>query len=413
MGKANILIVEDEAIIAQDLKWQLEGEGYTVPVVLDSGEEAAKQVLTHNIDLVLMDIVLKGKMDGIAAAREIHLKSDIPVIYVSAYTDQEIMERAKISEPSGYIVKPVKKRDLIITIDIALYKYREGKDRTRAERQWGSIFDAIPELILIMDRQHRIVRANRAVEEKLGVKRNELIGKLCYEVIHGTDKPPEHCPYRKVLQDGKEHIEELYAESLKGHYILSATPLFDLKGNIERIVEVAQDITDRKAMEDEMKNMSITDDLTGLHNRRGFFSLLEQQLKLIKRQKEKVYLLYADIDNLKEINDRIGHSKGDLAIIDAANIFKSTFRESDIIARLGGDEFAVFPIADKATDIDLVLARLQGKIDDYNEQEDRGYVLSVSIGIASCDSEHFRSADELLAEADRLMYERKNQKKKT
>jgi len=101
MGKIKILVVEDEAIIAKDLQWRLEGMGYEVPAVIASGEEAISRTVEFKPDLVLMDIMLLGEIDGIEAANEIRAKSDIPIIYLTAYADDEILERAKISEPFG------------------------------------------------------------------------------------------------------------------------------------------------------------------------------------------------------------------------------------------------------------------------------------------------------------------------
>lgn len=97
-------------------------------------------------------------------------------------------------------------------------------------------------------------------------------------------------------------------------------------------------------MHERLHTISLHDDLTGLYNRRGFFTLAEHLLKLAKRQQEGLFMLYADLDDLKKINDTLGHQKGDWALIDTANLLKETFRESDIIARIGGDEFVVMPI---------------------------------------------------------------------
>jgi diguanylate cyclase (GGDEF)-like protein len=156
----------------------------------------------------------------------------------------------------------------------------------------------------------------------------------------------------------------------------------------------------------------ITDPLTGIYNRRGFFALAEQQLKMANRQKAGIYMLYADVDNMKSINDTYGHKEGDRALIETANILKENYRDSDIIGRLGGDEFVVVPIGTAGADLEKITARLQRALDIHNEKVGRGYRLSVSVGTAYYDPEHPRSVDELLGEADRLMYERKGLKRK-
>ncbi|MDR4505988.1 MAG: response regulator [Candidatus Scalindua sp.] len=131
MAKAKIMIVEDEWITAEDIKMSLESLGYTVTSVSSSGEEAIQNAEKGRPDLVLMDIVLKGEMDGIEAARQIRACYNIPIIYLTAYADENTLERASITEPFGYIVKPFVNEDLKISIEIALYKHRIEKERRR------------------------------------------------------------------------------------------------------------------------------------------------------------------------------------------------------------------------------------------------------------------------------------------
>lgn len=131
MAKAKIMIVEDEWITAEDIKMSLESLGYTVTSVSSSGEEAIQNAEKGMPDLVLMDIVLKGEMDGIEAARQIRACYNIPIIYLTAYADENTLERASITEPFGYIVKPFVNEDLKISIEIALYKHRIEKERRR------------------------------------------------------------------------------------------------------------------------------------------------------------------------------------------------------------------------------------------------------------------------------------------
>ncbi len=164
-------------------------------------------------------------------------------------------------------------------------------------------------------------------------------------------------------------------------------------------------------VQERQRVMSITDELTGLYNRRGFFTLAEQRLKLARRQRKGLFMLYADLDGLKAINDTLGHQEGDMALIDTANLLKATYRESDIIARIGGDEFAVIPVGSAGDDIKVVTTRLQKNIDAHNATASRNYTLSISIGMAYYDVEKPGSIDELLAAGDRLMYEQKKIKR--
>jgi diguanylate cyclase (GGDEF)-like protein len=167
----------------------------------------------------------------------------------------------------------------------------------------------------------------------------------------------------------------------------------------------------REILEEELLSLSMTDPLTGLHNRRGFISLAEQQLKLSNRNKRGMQLYFADLDGLKWINDTLGHEEGDKALIEAATVFKETFRTSDIIARLGGDEYAAIAVDINDANSEIFTARLQSLIDTRNHQENRDYRLSISVGCSYYDPENPYSLDELMASADKLMYEQKQNKR--
>ena len=171
------------------------------------------------------------------------------------------------------------------------------------------------------------------------------------------------------------------------------------------------DITERKKMEEGLITLSITDLLTGLYNRRGFIMFAEQQLKLSNRSKRGMLLFFTDLDGMKWINDTLGHEEGDKALIEAATVLKDTFRSSDIIARMGGDEFAVLTIDTTDINPEIITARVQNLIDIRNRRENRRYTLSISVGSSFYDPENPCSIDELMAEADKSMYEHKRSKK--
>ncbi len=126
-AEGRILVVEDEHIVAMGIKKMLKSLGYTVTGVASSGEDAISKAESTFPDVVLMDIMLKGDMDGVEAANEIREKLDIPVVYLTAYSDNKILERAKKTEPFGYIIKPFDERDLYSSIEVALHKYRKEK----------------------------------------------------------------------------------------------------------------------------------------------------------------------------------------------------------------------------------------------------------------------------------------------
>jgi diguanylate cyclase (GGDEF)-like protein len=176
---------------------------------------------------------------------------------------------------------------------------------------------------------------------------------------------------------------------------------------------VLTDITERKKMEEEIRALSLHDELTGLQNRRGFMTLGGQMLKTASRLKKTVALVYLDVDNLKNINDSAGHKTGDRALVELAFILKKCFRESDIIGRLGGDEFAVLAMETTRMNADALVQRLHDRLELFNDRSsaEAGFRLSASWGAALRDPEGHEAVEELLSRADRLMYEQKKAKK--
>jgi two-component system cell cycle response regulator len=161
----------------------------------------------------------------------------------------------------------------------------------------------------------------------------------------------------------------------------------------------------------ELRSLALTDDLTGLYNRRAFHALAHQQLKVAHRNGQGLLLFFADVDNLKSINDCFGHKEGDLALVRTADALGCTFRNSDILARLGGDEFAVLALEASSQDQDAMLRRLQNHLQKVSEVEAR-YELSLSIGAARFDPKRSVSLEDLLAKADEAMYEQKSEHSK-
>ena len=164
-------------------------------------------------------------------------------------------------------------------------------------------------------------------------------------------------------------------------------------------------------LQEKLLRMSVTDELTGLYNRRGFFTLVEQLVKLSNRQKNVLYLLFADLDNLKTINDIYGHETGDQVIIETATILRDSFRDSDIIARIGGDEFIVVLAGTTEDGTAIATSRLYQNVALHNAKKKRPHALSISVGIAKYDAEVPCSIDELIRQADKSMYEQKMRKK--
>ena len=204
MAEKRILIVEDEIITAEDIRESLQDMGYMVLGIVSSGEEAIKKVEEDIPDLVLMDIMLRGEMDGIAAAKQIRSVFNIPVVYLTAYSDKIILERAKITEPFGYILKPFDERELQINIEIALYKHKMERELKESEQWLAAILRNLGEAVIATDEKGIIKFMNPFAEALTSWKREDSLGKpltTVFNVINeGTDEKIEN-PIMKAIRE--------------------------------------------------------------------------------------------------------------------------------------------------------------------------------------------------------------------
>ena len=175
MATAKILVVEDEGIVALDIKHRLEGLGYAVPAIAFAGEEAINTAAEIHPDLVLMDIQLKGQMDGVEAAEQLRARFDIPVIYLTAYADEKTLQRAKITEPFGYILKPFEEQELSINIEVALYKHQMERRLRDSETRLRTTFESALDGMFVTDRQGRYVDVNPAGCQMFGYTQEEIL----------------------------------------------------------------------------------------------------------------------------------------------------------------------------------------------------------------------------------------------
>jgi two-component system cell cycle response regulator len=206
-------------------------------------------------------------------------------------------------------------------------------------------------------------------------------------------------------------LSESESESLAIESLQQGAQDFIAKGRLERatLARSLRYAIERHRLQRTLQTLSLIDDLTGLHNRRGFLALAEQQLRLIQR-KGSALLVYMDLDNLKWINDTHGHLEGNRALIGVGNILRATFRQSDILGRIGGDEFCVL-MTDAGQDTEMhIRKRLQHQIDFANALIPSRFRLSLSVGIADVPAVRQPSLEELLRLADSLMYEQKRSK---
>ncbi len=299
-----------------------------------------------------------------------------------------------------------------VITNISVRKQAEEALRESEERLL-SVMESIADSIYLLDAECRFLFINKKHIERLGLKGEDYIGRAFSE-FHSPEETKEliEC-VNKVFSTGDTIQHEYFSRRDNKYFLRSFSPVKDANSRIVSVTIVSKDINDLKQMEEKLRNLSLTDELTGLHNRRGFFTMVEPLLKLAKRHKNPAFLLYADLDNLKEINDVLGHHEGDQALTDTTSVLKATFRETDIVARIGGDEFVVIPVASNKEKANIVIDRFKENVRVHNEKNERAYKLSISVGMSCYDPGNPRSIHDLLQQAEKLMYEEKMLKQKT
>lgn len=288
----------------------------------------------------------------------------------------------------------------------------------KSEEKFRQMAENIKEVFWLFDwTEQKVIYVSPSYKDIWGRSAQDLYDRYdeWVESIHPEDVDFARKSFEKVVQTGggEERDYRIVRPDGTVRWISDkAYAIYDEDGKIFRIAGTAEDITERKLMDEELKALSLTDELTGLYNRRGFSALAKQQLKMANRLKRGIFVLYADIDNLKQINDTFGHNEGDRVLIETSDILRNNFRDSDIIARVSGDEFLIIPVGAAGDNIEIVTTRLQECIDVHNAKNPRSYKLSLSAGLAYYDPENPISVDELIFQADKAMYEQKRRKQK-
>jgi diguanylate cyclase (GGDEF)-like protein/PAS domain S-box-containing protein len=432
-----VLIAEDDMVSRRVLEATLIKWGHEVVIASDG--DAALAVLggTDAPPLAILDWMMPG-MDGVEVCRRARQSSSATPTYIillTAKTEKEDVVAGLEAGADDYLTKPFARVELRARIEVgvriiklqkrladrveelnqALAERERAAESLRAsERRYRHLVEHSQGLICTQDLAGTLLSVNPAAARLLGYQPEEMVGRNLSEFV-----APSH-----------RHLFNLYLERIRQQSTDSGLLRIVTKSGAERIWQYdnfryeeagqepyvlghAQDVTELKEAEVTMRNLSLTDELTGLYNQRGFLALAEQQLRAARRTGQIFSLLYADMDGLKQINDTYGHQEGSQALQQLAEILRRSFRGADTIARLGGDEFAILMADTTPSCIEIPLTRLQELLLHYNTQKLHPYQLSLSVGSVCVNPVDGCSIADLLREADQAMYENKKRKRQS
>jgi diguanylate cyclase (GGDEF)-like protein len=361
-----ILAVEDSPTQAEELKYILERKGYAVTLA-HNGRDALARLEGFQPGLVISDINMP-EMNGYELCR--HLKAHeltrpIPVILVTALSDMEDIFQGLACGADSFISKPYSSESLLDHVHHML---------TARPEQWPRGTGI--EVEIALSGQPRLTSADPQRMISLLISAFEAAFRRNFELTQS----------QQALRSLNEHLEDLI---------------------VERTAVLSAEIAGREQLQTELLTISLSDELTGLNNRRGFITLAEQYWRQAGRTNQDFALLYVDVDNFKQINDSHGHAHGDQALVAISQLLRKTFRDADILSRFGGDEFAVLltdcpgPAARAATN------RLTANVNRLNTSGANPHTISLSLGLAQFDPNDHTGIHSLLEQGDADMYANK------
>jgi diguanylate cyclase (GGDEF)-like protein/PAS domain S-box-containing protein len=414
MNQRSILLIEDDeddVTIARDL---LAGAFDGIALRWERTYKAGLQALrSDTFDACLLDYHL-GARTGLELLREALLAGvDTPIIMLTGTPQGQIDATILQAGAADFLVKgDLTAAQLERSIRYAAERRQHVRAVRRSEQEFRQVLEQIPACIMIR-RDDKVIYANPATATATGyLDPRGLVGRSLFELVH----PAGHDLLRRRLGGTqREGVRELSVFRADGTTMLVETapehiPI-TFEGQPAFLISI-RDITEERRTKEvlkehaaQMEEASLTDELTGLYNRRGFLLMGERQLKLAGRSRRPSIVLFLDLDGLKDINDRVGHEMGDSAIRDTARLMSSAFREVDILARLGGDEFAAILV--DCEQPEFPLRRLAAAIEARNHIANLPFLIAISIGSATFDPTKPEALEVLMGRADSAMYEDK------
>ncbi len=410
---SRLLVVEDEVLVARDIQARLQRMGYEVVGTVARGEDAVSTALAESPDLILMDINLKGEMDGIEAATQINEVSSVPVIYCTAYSNDEVLERAKITSPFGYVLKPFDNRELEINIEIALFKHQVEQDLAKTKQNLDATLTNVSDGVIAADKTGQVILINAVAESLTDCSgersKNAMLDEVLVLEAFEPGQPainllnPETFVYWKqfsgmrqllVRPDGTRIPIELSANSLDdGEHLTVVT---------------FRDISQQLNYEETIQQNAFYDGLTELPNRSLFVDRLDSSIKRRKRGRPDHFsVVFVDIDGFAVINEGLGHDVGDQIINEVGKRIAKTIRPDDTVSRFSGDIFALLldPV-DSAPGSIQATQRILDAIQDPIEVGGVHLNITATFGIA-VNKGDYQTAEDMLRDANTALHRAK------
>ncbi|MEQ9619353.1 MAG: diguanylate cyclase [Deltaproteobacteria bacterium] len=410
-----ILLIEDNLDYAQLIKRILtkKTSSYMHVEHHDTFTKGYERAGKGELDLILLDLNLpdSGNTDTLLAISEV---TEVPIIVLTGTDDEAQALKAVQMGAHDYLMKGQVDAGLLVrSITYAIERKKADDALKRTEERFRMMIENALDLITILNIDGTMSYVSPSHKNLIGYDDKELLGKRIFDFIHPEDLPRVMDIFTQGLQSGGTlYSVEFRVRHKEGNWITldSMGKLFPPESGEIGVIVNSRDVTERKKIEERLRNLSITDDLTGLYNRRGFMTFADHHLKAAERRTEQILLVLIDVDGLKQINDAHGHGAGDQALVDTAGVIKQTFRSSDVTARVSGDEFVVLTTDTDGKGMESIRERLKENFEKSNSAKRRPFRLAASFGVAVYDPHSPTSIDRLMSQADELMYEEKHSK---
>ena len=406
MSELKVLIVDDDGALRFLARLGLEAAGWTVAEA-STGADCLAAMESVDPDVVLLDLALPDG-DGFSVMAELkktERTSWVPVVILSGESSQSEVIRLLLAGAQDYLVKPVSSGILHARLVAARRVSQEHRRLAASERELRLLAENTTDLVVRCGIDGIIRYVSPSAYALLGWRPEDLVGTRAVDLCHPDDEAPAVALQpaasgatvtvtRRVLRADGGYV---WVESV-------ARLVADPSGTDLEIQSSMRDVTRRLADAAALAALALDDELTGLHNRRGFVTLADHQLKMAARAGRTTPLLFIDVDGMKSINDTLGHKVGDQALIDVAQFLRASCRASDLIARIGGDEFCILLIDDGAGDV--VADRTLAKLRSGPPKGEQPYCLTLSVGVANL-APGSGTIEELMEQADAAMYQDK------